>query len=193
MVMNLPNYQLVMITQQRRASSLISTPGMIVAESGVLGLFRGLLMSCGREGVFTAGMLGLGPAIKRHSSENWGTSPYASSIVGAIGGGVIVATISHPMVRLLSCLKNLSIILGVLYIFFTWRIQDTIKTCQQGDIKKEVYGGVIQTARTLLSQGNAGRFFSGWSFRTGRMVIQTFLFDECKTRISPILFPQHFN
>ncbi len=70
--------------------------------------------------------------------------------------------------------------------------QDTIKTCQQGDVKKVTYGGVVQTARTLLSQGSAARFFSGWSFRTGRMIIQTFLFGECKTRLSPIMFPHHF-
>jgi hypothetical protein len=90
-----------MIQQQRFGTSLLSTPLKIVAETGVVGLFRGLAMSCGREGVFTAGMLGLGPAIKRHAAENWGASPYMASITGAVGGGVIVATLSHPMVSAL--------------------------------------------------------------------------------------------
>ena len=51
-----------MIQQQRYGTSLFSTPGKIIGDAGIGALFgRGLMMSCGREGVFTAGMLGLGP------------------------------------------------------------------------------------------------------------------------------------
>ena len=160
--------ELVMIQQQRYGTSLAGTPAKIVAESGVRGLLgRGLAMSCAREGVFTAGMLGLGPAMRRYASEKLGYSDTNSAIFGAVGGGMIVASISHPM--------------------------DTIKTCQQGDIGSKIYGSVIHSVKTLLSQdGGARRFFSGWSWRTGRMVYQTFLFDACKTRLSPIFFPHHF-
>eukprot|EP00617_Octactis_speculum_P026714 CAMPEP_0185770968 /NCGR_PEP_ID=MMETSP1174-20130828/62352_1 /TAXON_ID=35687 /ORGANISM="Dictyocha speculum, Strain CCMP1381" /LENGTH=273 /DNA_ID=CAMNT_0028456635 /DNA_START=39 /DNA_END=860 /DNA_ORIENTATION=- len=157
--------ELVMIQQQRFGTSLIATPAKIIGQSGVTGIFRGLAMSCGREGVFTAGMLGLGPTLKRMASES-GYSTYTSSIMGAIGGGVVVASISHPM--------------------------DTIKTCQQGDVTGKVYGGVIPTARTLLAQAGYKRFFSGWAWRTSRMVLQTFLFDFTKTNLSPILFPHAF-
>jgi solute carrier family 25 carnitine/acylcarnitine transporter 20/29 len=158
--------ELVMIQQQRFGTSLVSTPGRVMSETGVSGLFRGLAMSCGREGIFTAGMLGLGPTLKRYAIEEHGCSAATSSVVGALGGGVVVATLSHPM--------------------------DTIKTCQQGDVAAKIYGSVMHTANTLLEQGSASRFFSGWSWRTARMIIQTFLFTECQARLSPVLFPHHF-
>lgn len=55
--------ELVMIQQQRHGGTLIATPGVIMSKNGPFGLFRGLLMSCGREGVFTAGYLGIGPVL----------------------------------------------------------------------------------------------------------------------------------
>ena len=158
--------ELVMIQQRRFGTSMLATPGQIVAEAGGTGLFRGLLMSCGREGVFTAGMLGLGPTLKRYASEKCGCSQTTASIASAVGGGVIVATISHPM--------------------------DTIKTCMQGDVSGKVYGSVVHTAKTLMSEGSMGRFFRGCTWRTGRMIIETFLFMECQARLSPIFFPHHF-
>ena len=115
---------------------------------GASGLFRGLAMSCGREGVFTAGMLGLGPTLKRTAVEA-GYDDGTASMMSAIGGGVPVALLSHPM--------------------------DTIKTCMQGDLRgKEFGGGVVQTARTLYAQAGPARFFNGWTWRTGRMVFQVF-------------------
>lgn len=36
------------------------------------GLFRGLIMSCGREGVFTAGYMGLGPSVAKVECEMMG-------------------------------------------------------------------------------------------------------------------------
>lgn len=100
--------ELIMIQQQRYGTSLIATPAKIVSEAGSpLGLFRGLAMSCGREGIFTMGMLGLGPVVKRQLVEQ-GYDNTKAQIYGGIAAGVVVGTISHPM--------------------------DTIKTCQQGDV-----------------------------------------------------------
>lgn len=159
--------ELVMIQQQRFGTSLLATPSKVIAEAGVGALFgRGLAMSCSREGVFTAGMLGIGPALRR-AAEDRGFGEANSAMIGAIGGGVLVATASHPM--------------------------DTIKTCQQGDVARKTYGGVVDATKTLLSQpGGAGRFFSGWHWRTGRMIIQTFLFDQARIVLSPVFFPHHF-
>ena len=70
----------------------------------------------GREGVFTAGMLGLGPTLRR-SAEDAGYSKPQAAMAAALGGGVIVASLSHPM--------------------------DTIKTCQQGDVTQKTYRGVV--------------------------------------------------
>ena len=72
--------ELVMIQQQRYGTSLFSTPGKIIGDAGIGALFgRGLMMSCGREGVFTAGMLGLGPTLRR-SAEDAGCAPVRKSI-----------------------------------------------------------------------------------------------------------------
>jgi solute carrier family 25 (mitochondrial carnitine/acylcarnitine transporter), member 20/29 len=160
--------ELVMIQQQRFGTSLLGTPSKIIAETGISGLLtRGLFMSCAREGVFTAGMLGVGPSMRRYASEKMGYSDANAAIFGAVVGGTIVATISHPM--------------------------DTIKTCQQGDIGKQTYGSVVHSMKSLLSQeGGMRRFFSGWGWRTGRMILEIFIFDACKTRLSPLFFPHHF-
>ena len=69
---------------------------------------------------------------------------------------------------------------------------DTIKTCQQGDIGHKTYRGIAHTATTLLGEAGPKRFFSGWAWRTGRMVFQCFLFDACKQNLSPLFFPHHF-
>jgi hypothetical protein len=53
--------ELIMIQQQRHGGSLVHQGGRIVSEFGASGLFRGLITSCGREGLFTAGYLGIGP------------------------------------------------------------------------------------------------------------------------------------
>ena len=53
-----------------------------------------------------------------------------AKIFGAVGSGVIAATLSHPI--------------------------DTCKTCMQGDIAKERYGTLSHTASTLYKEGGAG-------------------------------------
>ena len=155
-----------MIQQQRYGTSLFSTPSKIIGDAGIGALFgRGLAMSCGREGVFTAGMLGLGPTLRRQAEEAGYSKPQAA-MAGALGGGVIVASLSHPM--------------------------DTIKTCQQGDVTQKTYRGVVHAAQTLLKESGPRAFFRGWAWRTGRMVFQCFLFDACKNHLSPVFFPHHF-
>jgi len=62
-------------------------------------------MAMGREALFTAGYLGLVPSMSRYARESHGLGDEASRVVGAIGGGVVVGTLSHPF--------------------------DTVKTCQQ--------------------------------------------------------------
>jgi len=160
--------ELVMIQQQRFGTSLLATPAKVVSEAGITGLFgRGLGMSCGREGVFTAGMLGLGPAIRRYATDTLGYSEATAQVLASVGGGVVVATASHPL--------------------------DTIKTVQQGDVAKLEYRGVLHAASTLLAKpGGASVFFRGWGWRTGRMVVECFLFSACLKNLSPIFFPHHF-
>lgn len=140
-------------------------PGKIISANGPTGMFRGLEMACGREGIFTCGYLGLGPAVITNLEER-GWEKNTAKIGGSIMGGVFAATLSHPM--------------------------DTIKTCQQGDIEGKKFGTLSQTARTLYGEAGAGAFFRGWSWRTGRMILCVFIFNECKVRLSPLMFPHHF-
>ena len=103
--------ELVMIQQQRFGTSLIGAASRIVSEYGATALFRGLTTSCGREGLFTAGYLGLGPVFGDKLQKEFGFSKAMGSFVGAAGAGIIAASLSHPL--------------------------DTIKTCMQGDVEQK--------------------------------------------------------
>ena len=131
--------ELIMIQQQRFGTSLLGAASRIVNEFGLSTLFRGLETSCGREGLFAAGYLGMGPVFAEQLRKSYGMSESTSSFAGAAGAGMIAATLSHPL--------------------------DTIKTCMQGDIERATYTSFMGTARTLFTQGGYGRFFGGWSFR----------------------------
>jgi hypothetical protein len=59
--------------------------------------------------------MGIGPSITTYANESHGFSLINSKIIGAVVGGVISATLSHPL--------------------------DTLKTCMQGDIEQVQYIG----------------------------------------------------
>jgi len=141
--------------------------GRIVSDFGAAALFRGSATSCGREGLFTAGYLGMGPVFGDRLANEFGFSKAVGSFMGAAGAGMIAATLSHPL--------------------------DTIKTCMQGDVEQKTYKSVSQTFSALYNEeGGAGRFFRGWSWRTSRMICAIFLLGQCKTQLGPLLFPSHY-
>ena len=159
-------FELTMIQQQRFGGSIFGTPARLVADhGGVSAMSRGLLMSCGREGIYTAGVLGTCPVFAGQL-EARGFEKTSAKLLAAIGAGVISASLSHPM--------------------------DTIKTCQQGDIAGATYGGIGDTFAALMKEGGPARFFSVFGFRTGRMICAIGIMNECKLRLSPLLFPHHF-
>lgn len=158
--------ELVMIQQQRYGGGLGGTLLKIVRERGAMALMRGVIPACGREGVFTAGYLGLGPALSRELTETHNLSTGMGTFVGATGAGVVAGTLSHPM--------------------------DTVKTCVQGDIGRSKFGSLSETATTLMKEGGAGAFFRGWSWRTGRMIGAVFVMGQCKDILPPLMFPHHF-
>ena len=45
---------------------------------------------------------------------------------------------------------------------------------------------------SVLGFLGAGRFFSGYLFRTGRMILAVAIMNECKLRLSPLFFPHPF-
>lgn len=158
--------ELVMIQQQRFGKSLAGSAGHIVSTSGPIGLMRGFWMSCGREGIFTAGYLGIGPVIVEELQTTYNQSESTAKMGGAVASGVIAASVSHPL--------------------------DTIKTCMQGDIEKTTYGSLSDTASKLYAESGPSRFFRGYAWRTSRMICAMFIMNECKIRLSPIFFPHHF-
>ncbi|KAL3925621.1 MAG: hypothetical protein SGPRY_003605 [Prymnesium sp.] len=105
--------ELVMIQQQRFGASLVGATGRIVSEYGPATLFRGLSTACGREGLFTAGYLGMGPVFGEKLQKDFGVSKATGDFLGASGAGMIAATLSHPL--------------------------DTAKTCMQGDVEQKTY------------------------------------------------------
>ena len=155
-----------MIQQQRFGKSLLATPAAIATEGGAAGFTRGLLMACGREGVYTGGYLGAAPILTREFKSRFGLDEPVAKIAASIAGGTCAATLSHPM--------------------------DTIKTCQQGDVAGKTYGNIAHAAKVLYEKEGLQAFFRGWSYRTGRMICAVFLLNECKLQLSPILFPHHF-
>ena len=151
-----------MIQQQRFGTSMTEAASRIVQERGVLTLLRGLETSCGREGLFAAGYLGLGPVFADYLRSNYGMGGGAD-FAGAAGAGMIAATLSHPL--------------------------DTIKTCMQGDIERQTYTTFSGTASTLMGQGGYGQFFKGWGFRTTRMICAIWLIGRVKNTLGPLIFP----
>lgn len=159
--------ELVMVQQQRFGGSVISTPKRLMQQQGFSALGRGIVTSCGREGMFCAGYLGLGPTFagelnKRYPENNAGLNKF----IGSVSAGVIAATLSHPM--------------------------DTIKTCMQGDVEQKRFTSLSGTAATLYRENGLSRFFSGWAWRTGRMICAIYIFAECQNRIPLLMFPSRF-
>mmetsp|Transcript_13494 Transcript_13494/g.40176 ORF Transcript_13494/g.40176 Transcript_13494/m.40176 type:complete len:276 (+) Transcript_13494:181-1008(+) len=158
-------FEFTMIQQQRFGGSIVGTPARLISTFGVSSMSRGLGVSCIREGVFTGGVLGLCPVIVgKLKAQGYGDAE--AKAAGSIGAGVCAATISHPV--------------------------DTVKSCLQGDIERKTYTSAIDTVGTLMKEGGPVRFFSGWAFRTGRMILAVAIMNECKLQLSPLFFPQHF-
>ncbi|KAJ1446145.1 mitochondrial carrier domain-containing protein [Pelagophyceae sp. CCMP2097] len=157
--------ELVMIQQQRFGGSIFSTPARIVSECGIGGLGRGLSMSMGREGCYTAGVLGVCPVLTEALEER-GIGGGAGKMLAAIGAGVLAATLSHPL--------------------------DTVKSCLQGDVARLEYTTTLEAFSALYAKAGWTRFFSGWHWRTGRMILAVGIMNECKSTLSPLFFPKHF-
>ena len=115
-----------------------------------------------REGIFTTGYLSLGPMFSEYFKTKHNVEKNKSKILGAVFGGIIAATLSHPM--------------------------DTIKTCMQGDIERKNYTTLKDTTNKLIKENGWKRFYNGWSWRTSRMICAIFLMNECREFLDKINF-----
>jgi solute carrier family 25 carnitine/acylcarnitine transporter 20/29 len=108
------------------------------------------------------GYLGLTPFLSRLFVENYKMNDFSSKIIASTIAGLIAAPLSHPL--------------------------DTMKTSMQGDVSQAKYTTMSDTYQKLLKEGGKRRFFNGLSFRTFRTIAGTFIINESKLRLAPVMF-----
>ena len=157
-------WELIMIQQQNFGTSILRTPVQIVSDFGASGLTRGVIMTMGRESLYTMAMLGVTPTIQKQLSDRFKLDGNLALAVGALSGSFFSATITHPM--------------------------DTIKTCMQGDLHQKKYTNIRETGMSLAKEyGIAQGLFKGLSWRIGLITTTFFLVNKIKQTMAPIVFP----
>lgn len=138
--------ELIMIQQQLSGGSIPTVASRIVRTHGMLnsGLWRGLGPCVMRDGIYTAGLLGVTPATQRVFIEQHGQSEQAAGVCASVVGGLGCAFLSHPF--------------------------DLVKTCMQGDLERARYGSASSAVRQLYATAGLGRFFHGFMWRTINIV-----------------------
>ena len=157
-------WELIMIQQQNCGTSILRTPVQIVSDFGLSGLGRGVIMTMGRESLYTMAMLGVTPTIQKQLAERFQLEGNLALAAGALSGSFFSATITHPM--------------------------DTIKTCMQGDLHQKKYTNILKTGQSLAREyGVAQGLFKGLSWRIGLITTTFFLVNKIKETMAPVMFP----
>ena len=141
--------------------SFLAPKMLIINRYGYAKLMRGLLMSSNREAIFTAGYLGMPKLFTNMFENKLGLNKKISYIGATVTSGICASTLSHPF--------------------------DTIKTCMQGDIENKKYSTVTNTGKKLYQSGGFKRFYNGWFWRTGRMILAVSILNLCKNSFDELL------
>ncbi|KAL3905290.1 MAG: hypothetical protein SGILL_009737 [Bacillariaceae sp.] len=88
--------------------------------------------------------------------------------------------------------RSRAALLGGLCACYLTHPFDTIKTCMQGDIEREVYGNFLQTAKKIGSDSGLPGFYRGATFRYGRMIFAVGIMDLMREKMSKLMYPQAF-
>jgi hypothetical protein len=158
--------ELIMIQQQRKGGSTLSTIKNIASPNIIVRGFTGMAV---REALWTCGYLSIPPIVRGYLMDNHPdtfTSKEKARIPAALLGGLFACYLTHPF--------------------------DTIKTCMQGDIERTTFGTFTQTGRKLFGENGIPAFYRGATFRYGRMVCAVFIMDTLKEMIGPFLYPEAF-
>jgi hypothetical protein len=159
--------ELIMIQQQRKGGAVMARFSNIIENP--VNLSRGLVGAMVREALWTCGYLSIPPVVRSTLMESYpetfDTNDKAR-IPAALLGGLFACYLTHPF--------------------------DTIKTCMQGDIEREVYGNFFQTSSKIMGDSGFTGFYRGASFRYGRMVCAVFIMDLMKEKMSRLMYPQAF-
>jgi|Transcript_29672 hypothetical protein len=136
---------LTMLHQQKRLLGPLQTLQWIYTTHGPNTLWRGLIATAVREGLYTAGYLGLAPVFASRLSQLPGReeSHLSNTLVGSMGAGVIAALLTHP--------------------------SDTAKTVYQADIEGVKYTSATGSLPRLYEEGGISAFFRGCIPRTVRV------------------------
>lgn len=158
-------WELVMIQQQRFGGSISGTGSRLVGSQGLSVFLRGIIPTCGRESVFTMGMLGICPVVQEKAAT-MGVSDNVALATGALTASIISATLSHPL--------------------------DTIKTCMQGDVEQNSFGNIRHTAEVIRADRGMPGFFKGLGYRIGLITTTFFLANRFKDILAPFMFSHAF-
>lgn len=161
----------IMVQQQKQGGSLSTVAKNIMGEHGALRIMRAFPATALREGFYTMGFLSLAGifADKMRNRPDFDGSPgmeFQARMVGAVGGGLTGAFVSHPI--------------------------DFIKTNQQGDIGHVKYRGLLHSANALYHEYGFFAFYRGLPWRSTGIVIATFTINAWKDVLGPIFFPANF-
>jgi len=162
--------EFVMIQQQRFGGSFGGTQYRVIRSHGPIAFTRGVIPTIGREGIYTAGYLGMVPVLTKLAQQS-GYFDNVNVNILQLGSGIFSAFIAsvttHPM--------------------------DTIKTCMQGDLERKTYTNLSRTGISIYQQGGIRRFYNGFGWRYARMCLAMYILNKAKEVLAPVLFPHHFH
>lgn len=162
-VSGIPNsmYELIMIQQQRFGGNMIGTGVKVYGKYGVGGLLRGLSPTIGREGFFTMAMLGTVPVLHTYLREGYEINDNVALGVASLTGSLSACVFTQPF--------------------------DTIKTCMQGDVKREKFGDIVATVRNITAESVTG-LWRGLQYRAALITTSFFLVNKVKQFLQPRIF-----
>ena len=138
---------LIMIQQQKLRMGPLQAARHIVTAGGVLAIERGFFACAGRESIYTAGYLGLGPVFKarlQNSSDAFASSDLAASIVSSSVAGILASFATQPI--------------------------DTCKTRMQGDLSGSTYPSATRAfLEAVQNPGGLGSLYKGAVARATRI------------------------
>ena len=166
--------ELLMIQQQRKGGALPSHVRTLFS-GGLRSVYHGLGVTAMREGIYSAGYLGIAPIVReRIMAARPEMNEDVARVPAAIIGGMFCCYMSHPF--------------------------DTVKTCMQGDIEGVKFGNGRTTLNVLWSDaggsarlGNAlSTLYRGAMWRCARQICAVFILDKARETLSPLVFPSKF-
>jgi len=134
------------IQQQKLAKNPLDTVKHICANHGYLSMWRGVSAMAVREGIYTAGYLGLAPVLTNYFATMPGREEkhLQNAIISCAIAGVTASLVTHPV--------------------------DTCKTNVQADLSGKQFPSAVQAAPKLYAEGGIRAFYRGGLARCVRTV-----------------------